>query len=104
MTPEMLETRRQNATKFATGTKAFYDAFINGLIPCVVIGVHKKSFGFISGSNDEVRIRLTASRGAYKRGEEFDASAFDTPPRTMKRVRSYQARINTNYSYEPTPA
>lgn len=56
---------------FGNGTKAFYDTF-NGLIPCVVLH---------SGDNTEkLKIQITKTVNAYKKGEILTANRKDVIP------------------------
>lgn len=85
---------------FTVGALAYVDTF-SGMVPCVVVGVLRESHGFIVGDRDSVTVRLTADRGAYKRGEITSASASNIIPRKMRFVRSGQYRIDTIYRFVP---
>jgi hypothetical protein len=74
-----------------TGCKAFYDAYLFGLIPCKVLSVE---------SSDKIRVQLTASRGqydTYKRGEIIETNHQSAIPRSAAHLRSGKYRIR---SYE----
>ena len=85
---------------FTVGAKCYLDTF-SGMVPCIVNGVSLESYGFIIGDRDAVSVRLTADRGAYKRGELIHASASNVIPRKMRFVRSGQYRIDTVYRFVP---
>lgn len=93
-------TKTADSNQFTVGTKAYYDTLFHGLIPCVVIGVERKCYGFRCGPN-AVSIRLTADRGAYKRGEVLKIDGMHAPPRKMVRTSRGHYRIRTYYSYVP---
>ena len=83
------------------GSKAFVDAFA-GLIPCVVLAIEDRAIG-TNVTSKYVTVRLTAGRGAYKRGETLTFSALAIVPREAVHVRSGQYVIR-QYSVElPTP-
>jgi hypothetical protein len=81
-----------NTPTLAAGCKAYIDSFA-GLIPCVVLSVHNKW---------EVSVKLTATRGAYKRGETITENSLHVVPRAAVHVRNGQYRIGV-YSTEVTP-
>ena len=85
---------------FTVGALAYLDTF-SGMVPCVIVGVIRESHGFIVGDRDAVSVRLTANRGAYKRGEVISASASNIIPRKMRFVRSGKYRIDTIYRFIP---
>jgi hypothetical protein len=66
-----------------TGAQAYFDTFA-GLIPARVTSV-KDSW--------TVSLKLTATRGAYKRGETITTNSLHAIPRTAVHVRSGQYRI-----------
>lgn len=81
---------------------AFLDTFA-GCIPCKVIRVID---GFAGNPNFEghssscvVTVKLTAARGAYRRGEEIESSALHVIPR--KHVKGN--RIIGGYRWKPSP-
>ena len=82
---------------FRAGTSAVYDTAFNGLIPCKVIEVTQDCYGFICGQPDSLTIRLTADRGAYRKGEEIKASGWSVVPRKMLRKRKYSTTVCTSY-------
>lgn len=69
-----------------SGILAYFDTF-NGLIPCRVLSVTKAK------EWPEIAIQLTASRGAYKRGEKLVCPPYWVVPRDAVRVRSGNYRI-----------
>lgn len=76
--------------KFGVGTKAYIDCF-SGLVPCEVVDV--LDFGC-------VLVRVTANRGAYRKGEVLQQRGHHVPPREMVRRRKYGNRILTGYQYD----
>jgi len=89
---------------FHEGTAAYYDTFA-GLIPCKVLAIEQAGYGFRCGPYNVIRFKLTADRGAYKKGEILTADAMRVPPQKMIRRRKYSSTIITGYKYEPkTPA
>jgi hypothetical protein len=71
------------------GCKAYVDSFA-GLIPCKVLSVHNKW---------EVSVKLTGTRGAYKRRETITENSLHVVPRAAVHVRNGQYRIRP-YSTE----
>ena len=72
------------------GSLAYYDCFA-GLIPCKVLSITGTSG--MCGSDQQVTFKLTASRGAYKRGEVLNSWGLHVVPRGAvrgNRIRSYQ--------------
>lgn len=101
--PECLQTLADQNT-FHEGTPAYYDTF-SGLIPCKVLEITQPAEGFRCGPYDAIRFKLTADRGAYKKGEILVADAAHVPPQKMIRKLRYSNRIITTYKYVPrTPA
>ena len=90
-------TTETNFATFIAGTLAYYDTF-SGLIPCKVVAVLKDCNGRLIG-RDELTIKLTATRGAYKRGEVLTVSASIAPPRSMVRVCGGKYRVCVCYAY-----
>lgn len=81
------------------GTLAYLDTFA-GLVPCKVIRIDKPGNGSLV-SNGSLAVKLTASRGAYKKGEVLDRqSASQVVPRNHRYTRSGTYRVRTNYRYE----
>ena len=77
------------------GELAYYDTFV-GLVPCKVTKVWRDN------GHTLVSIKLTATRGAYKRGEEIADLRHDyVVPRSSVRVRSGMYRICNNYTWQP---
>jgi hypothetical protein len=66
-----------------TGTKVYFDTFA-GLIPAHVEAVTDLW---------TVKLKLTATRGAYKRGEVIETNALHAVPRKTVFVRCGQYRI-----------
>ena len=106
MTPANVDcmTTVADSNVFRVGTSAFYDTFA-GLIPCTVTGIKQAGYGFRCGPYDVIEFKLTADRGAYRKGEILTSNAMHVPPKKMIRRLEYSSRIITTYKYEPpTPA
>lgn len=104
ISPEALKLTSDNNV-FFEGTLALYDTLFNGMIPCKVMSIKEQCYGYKCGPYDTVEIKLTADRGAYKKGEILTVAASACPPKTMIRKRKYGSRIITTYSYKSkTPA
>lgn len=89
---------------FHEGTAAYYDT-LQGLIPCKVLEITETGVGFRVGPRNIIKFKLTADRGAYKKGEILTADARLVPPQKMIRKRQYSSTIITTYKYAPkTPA
>jgi hypothetical protein len=68
------------------GSKAYYDTFA-GLIPCVVLSITH------GDGLTQARLRLTAKRGAYRRGELVTANTLHAVPRNAVYTRGGVRRI-----------
>ncbi len=79
----MLETLK-------TGDLCYYDS-MNGLIPALVLSITGRSGR--CGSDQTVRLKLTAARAGYKRGEVLEVWGLHAVPRKAVRRNNYQARI-----------
>lgn len=78
------------------GELAYYDTF-SGLVPCKVTNVRRREDG-----RTRVSVKLTATRGTYRRGEEIpDLRPDYVVPRSSVRVRSGMYRIRNNYTWQP---
>lgn len=95
-------------TEFNPGNLAFYDTF-SGLIPCKVISVSDNP-GFpenLRGASSDCKItfRLTANRGAYKRGETLESDALKVIPRPfIIRRKNSMPRIRGGYRWTESPS
>ena len=69
------------------GALAYFDTFA-GLVPCRVTEIFTTAAPGYS-----VRFKITATRGAYKRGETLDSHSRNVVPRSAVFVRSGQYRI-----------
>lgn len=77
-----------------TSKLAYFDTF-TGLIPCKVTGIRVyNEFGHY-----EVTFTLTATRGAYRRGETLSARPLYVIPRKNITVRNGQYHIKADYSW-----
>jgi hypothetical protein len=83
----------------AVGELAYADFFGGGLVPCKVIGIETAGCGrWVSGG--KIVVRLTASRGAWKRGEIHTCNASSVVPRKMARIdRDGFTVIDVRYSW-----
>ena len=87
----------------AVGVKAYADCYIAGLIPCVVeaisgpaqtVTVYKTlAPTTLASSAYMVTVRLTANRGAYRKGEVIQRSALSIIPRGSVFTRAGQRLI-----------
>lgn len=69
------------------GELAFLDSFA-GLVPCRVLAI-----GDASEALRSVRVKVTATRGAYRRGEEVESNVLNVCPREAVRRRKHGAVI-----------
>jgi len=67
---------------------AYFDSF-SGMIPCKVINI----------SNDKITVKLTGTRGAYKRGEILTFNTLHIVPRESVHFRKYETTISNNYQW-----
>lgn len=72
-----------------TGMLAYYDTTFNGLVPCKVLETRQDP----DDKRWYARIKLTATRAAYKAGETLYVKADDVPPRSCVRVRQGHIRV-----------
>lgn len=75
------------------GELAYLDTF-SGLVPCKVLAVLESGDGHHC-SGGRLMIRLTAGRGAYRKGEVLDERAFSVIPRSHAR----RNKINVDYCW-----
>ena len=68
---------------------AYYDSF-SGLVPCKIISILP---------DNRLKIELTATRQAYKRGERLYITQSWVIPRECVKIRSGQYRILSNYGW-----
>lgn len=73
-----------------SGDLAYVDSFA-GLIPCKVISITGNSGR--CGSDQSVTVKLTANRGAYKRGQTLVEWGWHIIPRYAVMKNGYQFRI-----------
>lgn len=83
---------------YRAGELAYYDTF-SGLIPCKVIEVILWGSGKTIQSG-KVKIKLTADRQAYKRGEILEVTADNVIPRNHIRTSSGKYKINVYYEWK----
>ena len=84
---------------YGIGTKAYLDTPFAGLIPCIVVGIAGESFGHVAVATHPLTIRLTATHGAYRRGEIMETIAYDCPPRDRVIRRRFTRSVNPYYRY-----
>jgi len=91
---------RNEAGTLRTGDLAYYDTF-TALVPCRIQSIHGFSGSGTPSTNQIIRVRLTASRGAYRRGETFETNGLHAIPRGAVytsggrfRIRAYQVVAN----------
>ena len=85
-------------TTYEAGTLAYLDTLFDGLVPCKVIEVAYPGNGRVFSSG-EITVRITADRGAYKKGELLTEKASQVVPRSHVRRTSGHARINSLYEW-----
>ena len=73
-----------------SGSLAYVDTF-SGMIPCKVLGI--RGISGIASSEQDVDVILTATRGAYKKGERLTWRGHKVVPRRAARFRKYGTRI-----------
>jgi hypothetical protein len=87
----------------STGELAYVDTSC-GLLPCKVLTVPKGGpfCGWLirGHAEDDLTVRLTATRGAFKTGEVLKYRPSSVIPRDHVFTSSYQYRIRTNYSWQ----
>jgi hypothetical protein len=86
-------------TFYGPGTLAYVDAYGTPLIPCKVEAV--------APDGSEVKVKLTATRGAFKRGEVLTRRQSDIIPRDKVRTVDGMIKIIPHFQWLPditTPA
>jgi hypothetical protein len=73
----------QPALKLKAGDLAFFDAHEAGPIPCKVVSI--KGTSGPAGSMQDVTFKLTATRGAWKAGEQLTRWGLHVLPRKALR-------------------
>jgi hypothetical protein len=79
---------------YRAGILAYVDTF-SGLVPCKVLRVIEPCT--LSVTSGRIEVKLTATRGAYKRGEVLIETGQDVVPRERVYVRAYQQRIQNGF-------
>ncbi len=80
---------------YTAGQLAYLDTFA-GMVPCKVLRVIEPASGN-TVTKGKIEIRLTATRGAYKRGEVLIDQACNVVPRPQRFCRCGKYKVNTNY-------
>lgn len=73
------------------GDLVYFDSFV-GMLPCKVLAIDRVG-SWVTSSRQNVTVRLTAKRGAYKIGETLTVSSLHVCPRKSikgNRIRAYQ--------------
>ena len=88
--------------KNSINSLAYFDSF-SGLIPCRVKSI-SDPLSDVEGLKGKttsclLSVTLTASRGAYKKGEDIESNAIRVIPRSNVRKSKYGARIIGEYSW-----
>jgi hypothetical protein len=73
------------------GRKCFFDTF-TGLIPCAIVGVRYDAL-----KSPRIVARLTASRGAYKKGEIVESRLHIIPRENVKRRKRGISIVGSNW-------
>lgn len=77
-------------TPHYVGEVAYFDTIGFGLVPCKAV----------DSDGRNVQIRITATRGAYHRGEKMVTTGYKVPPRSSVFVRSGIYHIRNDYHWE----
>ena len=80
-------------TKHYAGELAYWDTFA-GLVPCKVLEIRSNELDRLS-----LRVKLTATRGAYKRGEVAWVRSRAIVPRGSVRTRNHKHLIVADYEW-----
>lgn len=85
---------------YGVKTLAFFDSFA-GLVPVKVVSIPKGGpiSGWLRQGEEQLKVKVTATRGAYKKGEELSVSPWLCIPRNHVRTIGAQYRIRTNFSW-----
>ena len=89
---------RSKLPTLKTGDLAYWNTAFHGMVPCKVLSVTGPEG--TANSNQYLRIRLTATRGALLRGEEHEAWGLNVVPRKAVSFRKYSTII-TLYNVIP---
>jgi hypothetical protein len=81
-------------TVLRIGDLIYLDTLFSGLIPAKITGYTP---------NGEISVRITATRGAYQRGETTELRPQRCVPRTHVRVRRGQLRITGTWTFDGLP-
>lgn len=84
--------------QFTVGALAYYDG-TRCLIPCKVLEVVSPGGIGHGVTRGELKVKVTAARPGYARGEVISVSPTDTVPRSSVRFRKYSTRILNNYEW-----
>ena len=83
-----------------TGSLAYFDTFA-GIIPCKVLKIERLTDAipknYVASSSTLATIKLTATRGAYKRGEILQEWSLHVIPRKAvkgNRIKSYRVQVD----------
>lgn len=85
---------------YGEGTPAFLDAFISGLIPCVVTRINIPGTGQC-GSASGIEARITRTCHGYTKDELITNSSTMIFPKERLVTRGCYLRINTQYAWGP---
>ena len=86
---------------FSTGTKLFCDFAFGGKPSAVAVKVIEPGNG--KDHAGKVRVKLTETVGAYRKGEELEISTFQAVPKCMERALKrgeFFRRVSTLYRWE----
>jgi len=89
--------------RYGNGTLAFFDTYASGLVPVKVeqIPAGGPFVGWLCHPSENfIRCKVTANRGAYRRGETLLLAPRFCVPRSHVYTRGGSYRIATNYSFE----
>lgn len=87
-------------TEYGKGTKLFCDFHFGGKPKAVCLEVIEPGRGKFGGEG-KIKVRLTETIGAYKKGEELTLTSHQAVPvkQEFKKPGSFFRWINTNYQW-----
>jgi hypothetical protein len=75
---------------YGVKTRAYYDAFISGLVPCMVTEI----------TPTRITAKVTQTHKAYIKGDIIQSSHSMIFPKDRLFTRGFQYRINTQYAWK----
>ncbi len=86
--------------EYGAGTKLFCDFHFGGKPKAVCLEVIEPGTGKASGG--KIKVRLTETVGAYKKGEEMIINSFQAVPAKQEKFKtgSFFRKVDTNYIWK----